>query len=222
MAALEAQRERLGQKARWEDGIPACYKEHDCLRCGTTFRPKRAGRAKFCGRECSDQFRRDSKALRKIVCVSVRVRRSKPKPPKVYYEPIVEAECRWCGSSFDRRSLGASRYMCSQSCADAAAAKARRTGRKKRRALERGAKMGEAIDPLAVFDRDGWRCGVCGCKTQKTKRGTYHPKAPELDHIVALASGGAHTWGNVQCACRECNGKKGAASYGQLHLFPVA
>jgi hypothetical protein len=42
--------------------------------------------------------------------------------------------------------------------------------------------------------------------------------APELDHIIPLASGGAHVWDNVQCTCRKCNGEKGAEVLGQLRL----
>jgi 5-methylcytosine-specific restriction endonuclease McrA len=43
--------------------------------------------------------------------------------------------------------------------------------------------------------------------------------APELDHIVPLACGGAHTYQNTQCTCRECNGRKGATILGQLRLL---
>lgn len=77
----------------------------------------------------------------------------------------------------------------------------------------------EPVDPLAVFERDGWRCQICGCKTPKRLRGTIDPRAPELDHIHSLALGGSHTWSNLQCACRACNVEKGARSLGQLN-FP--
>lgn len=95
----------------------------------------------------------------------------------------------------------------------------RRAAKKLRKAIARGASGGEKVDPLKVFERDAWRCGICGQKTLKSKRGTTHPRAPELDHIVALANGGDHSYRNVQCACRQCNGAKGASDYGQLHLF---
>ena len=76
----------------------------------------------------------------------------------------------------------------------------------------------EHIDPIAVFNRDRWRCQLCGCSTPKRLRGQMVDRAPELDHIVPLGSGGAHTWVNVHCACRKCNGQKHANPLGQLRL----
>ncbi|MFH5773580.1 HNH endonuclease [Paracoccus sp. NGMCC 1.201697] len=87
--------------------------------------------------------------------------------------------------------------------------------------MERGAVDGELVDATRVFERDGYRCGICGRKTLPSKRGSTHERAPELDHIIAIALGGEHRYSNVQCACRSCNGKKGAASLGQMHLFPA-
>lgn len=95
--------------------------------------------------------------------------------------------------------------------------RARRVCKARRRAVERGAQA-DRIDPIRVFERDGWRCHLCGCETPRHLRGTCEPRAPELDHIVPLASGGQHTWGNVACACRRCNGAKGAKAVGQLDL----
>jgi 5-methylcytosine-specific restriction endonuclease McrA len=69
-----------------------------------------------------------------------------------------------------------------------------------------------------VFERDKWKCHICGMKTMPALRGSNEDSAPELDHIVSLADGGSHTWANLACACRQCNGRKGAASFGQLHL----
>ena len=63
---------------------------------------------------------------------------------------------------------------------------------------------------MVVLARDGWRCKLCGKRTPKRLRGTTHPDAPEIDHIIPLALGGAHSYANTQCSCRDCNGKKGA------------
>lgn len=87
----------------------------------------------------------------------------------------------------------------------------------RRRALIRGA-AAEKFDPLEIFERDRWRCGLCGEATHKSKRGTYDAKAPELDHIVPISAGGAHVRANVQCACRACNMAKGKKPLGQLRL----
>lgn len=98
-----------------------------------------------------------------------------------------------------------------------------RARRKREKVLRRTrvAVAAEAIDPIAVFERDKWTCRLCGKRTPKSLRGKQIADAPELDHIIPLALGGGHTWSNVQCACRACNGEKGATIKGQLGL-PLA
>ncbi len=93
----------------------------------------------------------------------------------------------------------------------------RRVEKARRRAICRGAEA-DRIDPIKVFDRDGWRCHLCGCLTPPKLRGTYEPNAPEMDHVIALALGGTHTWDNVRCSCRKCNGDKGPKAFGQLAI----
>ncbi|WP_238346266.1 HNH endonuclease [Luteimonas saliphila] len=78
--------------------------------------------------------------------------------------------------------------------------------------------MADSIDPLLVFERDKWACHLCGRKTPARLRGSCDPRAPEIDHVLPLAAGGTHTWGNVKCACRECNGRKSDRPLGQLGL----
>lgn len=70
----------------------------------------------------------------------------------------------------------------------------------------------EWVDPLDILVRDAWTCRLCGREAPAGLRGTYHKDAPEIDHIVPLAKGGHHVRGNLQCAHRACNLKKGAAS----------
>lgn len=88
-----------------------------------------------------------------------------------------------------------------------------------RRARQFGANR-ERVSPAAVFARDGWRCMICGRKTPKSRKGTQHDNAPELDHRVPLSRGGSHTYENVQCACRACNVNKGnRTEAGQIPLW---
>jgi 5-methylcytosine-specific restriction endonuclease McrA len=71
-----------------------------------------------------------------------------------------------------------------------------------------------------VFERDGWRCQMCGEHTPRRSMGSCEPCAPELDHRVPISKGGGHLWANVQCLCRACNGRKGASLIvGQMPLF---
>lgn len=92
------------------------------------------------------------------------------------------------------------------------AKKAKRARDKRRKALLRGVDS-ELFDPIEVLDRDGWECQECGIKTPKEKRGSFELDAPELDHVVPLASGGPHKRENTQCLCRACNLLKGAGEY---------
>lgn len=126
--------------------------------------------------------------------------------------------CVVCAASFVK-AYGKTgwRSYCSDGCKAAAERKAKRTQKSARRALMRGAQA-DQIDPLRVFERDGWRCHMCKQSTPQRLRGTYQDRAPELDHVLPLAMGGAHTWGNVACACRACNIAKGARPMGQLGL----
>lgn len=89
---------------------------------------------------------------------------------------------------------------------------------RRQRALKRGATV-EMVHAGKVFDRDGWRCQLCGCKTPKAKRGTYDNDAPELDHIMPLSKGGEHSYLNTQCACRKCNIAKSSKPMGQMLLI---
>lgn len=77
----------------------------------------------------------------------------------------------------------------------------------------------EIISNDDIYARDAWRCQLCCKKVLKSWRGTSHPRAPELDHIVPLSRGGKHVRTNVQCSCRSCNIAKGDRPLGQLRLF---
>jgi 5-methylcytosine-specific restriction endonuclease McrA len=70
-----------------------------------------------------------------------------------------------------------------------------------------------------VFERDGWRCHLCHRKTPQRLRGTHKSAAPELDHIVPISKGGAHSYANTACSCRRCNGLKSNNVLGQPSLL---
>lgn len=70
----------------------------------------------------------------------------------------------------------------------------------KRRALKRGAGVTEEIVPLVVLERDDGVCGICGDDVDPLN---FH-----VDHIIPLARGGSHTYGNVQVAHPSCNCRK--------------
>lgn len=219
----------------------AKHKLHNCIVCGAGFYPKVSDRTKCCGRDCGLAFSGMKAKLEKSggrvwvrakrkACINCGKMHGRASPicsqdcrsRAAGYEPIYQAICRECGNAYDRRRDGATRYMCSATCFGQAARRSKRSSRARRKALERGAKTADLVDPLAVFARDGWKCRLCGKRTPIELRGTQSRRAPELDHILPLSVGGKHEWANVQCACRECNSRKGARPMGQLMLFPAA
>lgn len=63
----------------------------------------------------------------------------------------------------------------------------------------------EEFDVLAVFERDGWLCRVCGGRVPP--RITYDgPLSPSIDHIVPVSAGGDHTYENTALTHQSCNG----------------
>jgi hypothetical protein len=75
----------------------------------------------------------------------------------------------------------------------------------KRAAMERG----ELITLAALIERDGDCCYLCGRQVSNALPFT-HPLKANIDHVVPVSKGGAHTLGNVRVACRSCNSAKGA------------
>lgn len=118
--------------------------------------------------------------------------------------------CR-CGAPLDPR-----RRSCVD-CVDTARRTGRRSARAARRARERAARR-ESFSVLAVFERDGWRCHLCGKQVLRSAR-VPHPKAPTIDHLVPLAAGGDHTRANVATAHFLCNSLRGARGSAQLALI---
>lgn len=76
----------------------------------------------------------------------------------------------------------------------------------------------ETYDPSvtleSVYRKFGGQCCRCGRRTYRTKR--YSPAQATLDHKIALANNGTHTWDNVQLLCAECNSNK--RDLGQMRL----
>jgi 5-methylcytosine-specific restriction endonuclease McrA len=129
---------------------------------------------------------------------------------------VSERSCRECKARFAPEYGNKRKVFCSESCLKRAG---RRVARKKERARLRTCQV-ETVDPTRVFDRDGWRCQCCRKSSPRERRGTYHPRAPELDHIIPLSKGGEHSYRNTQLLCRACNGAKADSDHGQqMRLF---
>jgi 5-methylcytosine-specific restriction endonuclease McrA len=68
--------------------------------------------------------------------------------------------------------------------------------------------ISEPIWRKKVFERDNYKCYICGCKVYLHKQLTFAKDKATLDHIIPLSKGGSHTYGNIKTACGLCNSYK--------------
>jgi hypothetical protein len=199
----------LRHKADREAGVGSFCKVYfiNCIECGKLFSAHTKAKA-ICGTECQTAINRRAYGARN----------------EHKHEPIT-ATCARCGRKFAYLRFNRTRLYCSKECNRRANEEAdperyadiRAKARHKRRALQESNGPVDAINPRHVFERDGWRCGICGRKVNPGLK-FPHPRSPSLDHIIALAAGGSHTWDNLQCAHFICNSMKRDLPGGQLRL----
>lgn len=180
---------------------------------------------KFCSRDCSyasaTHIKLERQALERIIKkqrkraakAAKEARRAQAKLDKLnHIKESLKCVCKTCTAVFEQRThLGQKEMycrLCSEKVAIDSKRKSRRVAKSRRRARIRQTKN-DPIDPFDVFNAADWTCYLCGEHTPKRLRGTYHPRAPELDHIKPLSKDGSHTLDNVACCCRECNNIKG-------------
>ena len=174
---------------------PECTRSFLCVRCKSEFTALR--KRKYCHTKCS---------------WTTRDQKNREKAEAKHRESARYVLCKGCGSCFSplygyfAKSVHCS--VCQMSIPDSAWS-VRRRERIKSTSVE-------LVVRQTVFERDKWRCAMCGIKTIKQP---YQHNSAELDHIVPLSKGGEHSYVNTQCSCRRCNGSKGAKARGQTLLF---
>ena len=62
---------------------------------------------------------------------------------------------------------------------------------------------------LAIFERDMWRCTLCGDAIDPLLS-PRHPRGPSFDHILPGSHGGGRGEANLRAAHRDCNERRGA------------
>lgn len=214
-----------------------------CGTCGAAFTALVAN-AKFCSRKCkkvawlqadpdraahqqrekkrrelervhaSDSFKRRKvgRSLAKTLRLLMPIKRALER------EMLSKVPCAVCGCEVGIGEKGARKY-CSKACKESS--EVTQEIRRRSRASYYAAKKAntiETFDPIEIFERDKWRCQLCGVKTPRSLRGTNDPRAPELDHIIPISQNGAHARFNAQCACKRCNRAKSDKPLGQMLL----
>lgn len=122
-----------------------------------------------------------------------------------------EKTCQECGETFTAKKSNA--RWCSQRC------RGRFTAREASR--RRGPVRPDSV-PYAdreIFERDQWRCHLCGKKVDKAAS-RRSPEGASIDHLIPLSLGGADAPANVATAHNRCNREKGVkARDEQLRLI---
>jgi hypothetical protein len=171
------------QQAPLRDSAP---EPRSCVHCGEMFSPRNRNRV-YCYngwcRESAYRERKASGAARRVVAHDV--------------------NCGECGATFTAKHPSA--RWCSKDCAN------RHWGRV--RARQRRKASTADYEDREIFERDGWRCHLCGKKVSRSTS-RVHPEGATIDHIVPLSCGGDDVASNVATAHWRCNAIKGVkASY---------
>lgn len=210
------------------------YSGLKCQGCGEAFVPRSTDRLTYCSRRCSFVAKAERAVIRAEAQQALKVetdalgaiargmsRRLARMSQVRGWRDRAAATCLACASPIGaKRARVSTTAYCSLKCVQTQPhyAESKRVARLKGKARKRAATV-ESVSPTRVFERDGWLCHLCGGKTLKDKRGTHHPKAPELDHIVPLSKGGEHSYRNTACAHRKCNAAKSDTIMGQPSLL---
>lgn len=115
--------------------------------------------------------------------------------------------CDSCGKAFTPiRPAGYFATYCSRACRDREArARYRHVGHGREFRTDR---VIGRVRRWAIYERDGWRCQLCGGKV-KPDLPWDDDGAATLDHVVPVSLGGRWEESNLQLAHRACNTEKG-------------
>lgn len=155
--------------------------ERPCAHCGTVFLAKSRDRIYCYDKWCAQAayYARKGSSAQRLV--------------KEH-----DVTCDGCGTKFVGKHPSA--RWCSKACAN------RHWGAV--RARQRRASSTANYTDLQVFQRDAWRCHICGEQVDWTLPRT-HPDGATIDHLVPISRGGVDELANVATAHWRCNLAKG-------------
>lgn len=165
-------------RSQWmADNRKRYQEERACVVCGETFVAQKQKPASVCSPAC--------RTMRDFGCIY-------PKKPPA---PIMDKVCMWCAGTFSTPRVGAK--YCSDKHAEAA--------RKHRYRIAHGEWTIERSVRLAIYERDGYKCHLCGDPVDTTKADPQANMYPSLDHLIPRSLGGSDDETNLATAHRICN-----------------
>lgn len=167
-------------------------KDKICASCGGVFHSEQQ-RAKFCSKKCRTKDKINKKLIRDREKTALRQ----------LEEAAKYKVCACCGDVF--HSIYESKIYC-----DECAMKHRNCDHRLR-AKKYGVAYESGITLEKLIERDGNICQICGEQCDKNDHSWSNGIGslyPTIDHIIAMANGGGHTWDNVQLAHAICNSVK--------------
>lgn len=180
---------------------------HRCVGCGTTIRIGGVGRPpRWCSGRCAR-----ARSYRERPCATCGVSlagthrllfcSSACAAEAARREPLPPRSCSICATSFTPRTTR--QIYCAPACKHTADRVARNRGVSRRRFPRVRYSL-----RLAIFKRDGWRCGICHAVIDRALK-FPHPGSWSLDHIDP---DGPHEPSNWQASHLACNVAKGRAA----------
>jgi 5-methylcytosine-specific restriction endonuclease McrA len=161
-------------------------------------RQRYSGKCEWCG-ETFEATKRGKIFCSQRCANAVSARRSKlgvngkgPKP------------CATCGQIFE--AVRATHRWCSRQCRNRHFGILRSRGRVKPSAA--------TYTDREIFERDGWRCHLCGGRVDP-EVDRRHPDGATIDHLVPISLGGDDEPANVATAHWKCNRDKGTRAVGE-------
>lgn len=219
------------------DGVASTI-EIRCKTCGKVYTRTacRAKTGKVVCRNCKhkktlarQEERKRADTIKKLERANLKKQTPKKDPYKEIHEAFLDRTgiCEICGKPYTVREYvercglkkAADNGVCSPECRDEKkriSAKNSHKGRNdghRARAKRFRSQYDPGVTLKKLIERDGLTCAICGkpCDPNDRSWSKYSgPLSPSIDHIIPMAKGGGHVWGNVQVAHIICNSKKGA------------
>jgi hypothetical protein len=178
-------------------------KKITCVRCAEVARAEKQA-AKRDGAKNKQKHR----VIKKLILVLKSELKNKERRDRLV------STCKECGNVFEGACIHS--CYCSNICRKRA--EGRRREIRRRHKLRENGEVDYSINLARLIKRDHNMCHICGklcdCDDYTFSDAGWFiagDRYPSIDHVLPVAKGGTHSWGNVKLAHRKCNSMKSDA-----------